>query len=400
MIYVIFVLLCCLGSTNSRSIFDDLPPDITNLMQNQSNNLLLFQPIGKFATNVHYMNINLSIYLYPAIHNNTTATELQEINKQIKNYVAQSLLNRLLPSTLSNAILLSIKDHIFHFAKLYSYESFVNHISDLFLIDASFVYIPNNFTLNILLHVPFVNPVFLLTLHQYTPFPLSLDFNDNLFLLPAVGSSNIMAVGNNSFQIVSQKELSTCPHLGDTYFCKGRNVLQTKMEETCLGAIFARHLPGIKSFCKLEQVFQIDQNKWHIFSRHHFTTAKVCNGSVVPLAIGYTTSIQLDPSCKVRLQSRILYAEQKDMGPMGPIQFTRSWNISAIYPTLSVSQLFTKPLFYVSLILGALAVTMGLHQLAQYYYKTKGKLVTPVHTQSITLCKGGEKYHDQIPVTL
>ena len=379
MICVIF-MLCCLGSTNSRSIFDDSPPNITDRMQDQLNSHLLFRPIGYFATNVHYMNVN--------------------INKRIKNYVAQNQMNRLSPLTLSNAVLVSIKDHIVKFAKNHAFKSFVNHVSDLFLLEASFVYNPINFNLNILLHVPFVEPVSLLTLHQYIPVTLSQDFSTNLFLTPAVGSANIIAMGNYSFKIVSQMDLSMCHVLGDTYFCKGRNILQTKIGETCLGAIFTKHLPGIKDFCKLEQVFQVDQDKWHIFSRHHFTTAKVCKNSIVPLAIGYTTSIQLDPSCKVRLQSRILYADQKDIVPLGPIQFTRSRSISATFPTTPGSQLITRPLGYVSLILLALMITLGLHQLIQCYCKTKGKLVTLVHPQSITMCKGGEKYHDQIPVTL
>ena len=570
MICAIFVLFCCLGSTNTRSLFDDLPPIITDQMALQSstpsNHQFLFQPVGHFATDVHYMHIRIPIYLKPILQNialinrtmdhvktlqskatgpiiqlvaaeiqkqnkifsdnfvdlisnlpqsaitlyqrkkrffdilfgltgtlfgiansiaiasintqiatatartdmliditqihddhlhnidhqlanirdvlqdfvnynpvvlSTTAQtmikRLEDVIKRIENSVSQAQLHRLSPLTLSNEVLLSIQSHIVNFAKQNSYKSFVTHISDLFQIETSFVFQPNNLTFNILLHVPLVKPEFLLTLNQYIPFPLSQDFSANHSLTPAVGSADIIAVGNlNTFKIVSQSDLTSCHRLGDTYFCKGRNVLQTKMGGTCLGAIFIKDLAGMKSFCKFEitpleeQVFQLSRNKWQVFSKTHFTTAKVCDGSVTPLAIGYSTSVQLNPSCKVRLQSHILYAEQEDTVSIEPIHFTWAWNVSAIFPNIPVSQfsaamqslhdyglhiveasdiihhlktldtassysqLFTNPFNYVSLILGALAAVIGSYLLGQCYCKAKGKLVAPAcPTQTI-----------------
>ena len=71
MICVFFVLLCCLGSTNTKSLFDDLPPIITDqdLMQSATpfNHQFLFQPIGHFATDVHYLHIRVPIYFKPVL---------------------------------------------------------------------------------------------------------------------------------------------------------------------------------------------------------------------------------------------------------------------------------------------------------------------------------------------
>ena len=132
----------------------------------------------------------------------------------------------------------------------------------------------------------------------------------------------------DTFKIILQSDLTACHKLGDTYFCKGRIVLQTKMEETYLGAIFARHLSGMKTFGKFEisplkeQVFQLARNKWQIFSRHQFTTSMVCEKLASPLAIGYTTMVQLEPGCKVILQAHIIYAEQDDTVTIEPIHYT------------------------------------------------------------------------------
>ena len=98
------------------------------------------------------------------------------------------------------------------------------------------------------------------------------------------------------------------------------------------------------------------------------------------------------------------------MDTIEPIQFTWAWDVSAIFPDIPVarfstamqslhnyglhiveagdiihhlktldanspySTLFTNPFNYVSLILGSLAVTIGLYFMAQCYCKTKANL--------------------------
>ena len=97
---------------------------------------------------------------------NTMSAQILEIVKRIENAISQAHLHSLSPLTLSHEVLKSIQKHINVFAKEHSYQSFVSRISDLFQIEASFVYQPHNSTCNILLHVPLVKPEFLLSLHQ------------------------------------------------------------------------------------------------------------------------------------------------------------------------------------------------------------------------------------------
>ena len=109
----------------------------------------------------------------------------------------------------------------------------------------------------------------------------------------------------NTFKILSQSDLAGCHHMGEHYFCNGRNVLQTKMEDTCLGAIFVRHLSGVKQHCKFEiklmkeQVFQLSRNKWQVYSMTSFSTTVVCDRTVKPIMIDFSTIIELDPGCKL-----------------------------------------------------------------------------------------------------
>jgi hypothetical protein len=236
-------------------------------------------------------------------------TKLYDIYSKVANAVSQAQLNRLSPLIFPHDVLLAVKNHIDQFAEKKQLKSFVNHISDLYQLEASFVYQPFNKTFNIILHVPFVKHEYLLELHQYVPFPLSQNFASNHSLTPKVGDKDILAFGHmNTFKILSSTDLSACHRMGATYFCTGRNVLQTKMETTCLGSIFARHLSGMKTFCEFEltprteQVFELSKNNWQIFSTNYFTTTKVCPTSISPVTISHSTTMKLEPGCKMLLQ--------------------------------------------------------------------------------------------------
>ena len=319
----------------------DLLIDISQIHENHLHNID-DQIINIDTTLREFIQFNPSYVTSTA---STMMFQAVDVYNRISNAVSQAQLHRLSPLTFSHSVLKTIKTHIDLFALDKNYVSFVTHISDLYQLEASFVYQPNNLTFNIILHVPLVKPEYLLTLNQYIPFPLSQDFSANHSLTPAVGGNDILAFGHmNTFKIVSQTDLSSCHRMGDTYFCKGRNVLQTRMEETCLGAIFARHLTGMKTYCKFElkplreQVFQLSRNKWQVFSKTQFTTSKVCENSASPMAIGFTTTVTLESGCKVLLQSNILYAEHEESVTIEPLHFTWAWNISAIFPDIPKSE--------------------------------------------------------------
>ena len=288
---------------------------------------------------------------HPSRVTSTSATMIvksQDIYTKVASAISQAQLNRLSPLIFPNDVLLAVKTHIDTFAKSKQLTSFVHHISDLYQLEASFVYQPINKTFNIILHVPFVKHEYLLELHQYVPFPLAQDFASNHSLTPKVGDKDILAFGHmNTFKIISSTDLAACHKLGQTYFCTGRNVLQTKMETTCLGSIFARHLSGMKTFCEFEltprteTVFELSKNKWQIFSLNYFTTTKVCAKSISPVTISYSTVISLEPGCKMLLQSHILYAEEEEEAGIEPVLFSWKWNVTSVFPEVPLEQFST-----------------------------------------------------------
>jgi hypothetical protein len=57
----------------------------------------------------------------------------------------------------------------------------------------------------------------------------------NLTMMPNI-NQDLVAIGqDHQFNLLSQSDLNSCTQSGFTYLCKGRDVLRTDLETTCLG---------------------------------------------------------------------------------------------------------------------------------------------------------------------
>jgi hypothetical protein len=276
---------------------------------------------------------------------NTMTSQLRNILDKASDALEQAQVHRLSHKIFSNDVLVTIKEYIDKVAKKNNYISFIKHTSDLFQIETSYVYQPANHTVSLILHVPLVKPDYLLNLHQYLPFPLSHNLSPNHSLTPSVGQHDILAYsGYETFKIVSQSDLAACTRMGDTYFCKGRNDLRTDIKNTCLGSLYLQQTKGVQKYCQFEiqpaseRVFRIEFNKWTISTQQQYTTHKVCDKTRTPVMITSGTTIELQPGCKIRLQTHILYAESIEEITITPTHFTWTWNASQIFPALKENE--------------------------------------------------------------
>jgi hypothetical protein len=284
----------------------------------------------------------------PAVASQALTGMLMHVNNvqtKVEDALEQAQLHRLSHKIFPNSVLETIKANIDLTAEKHGYISFVKQTTDLFQIPLSYVYQPNNETVALILHVPFVKSEYLLTLNQYLPFPLSHNLSPNHSLTPAVGQYDILAYsGYETFKLVSQSDLAACHKMGETYFCKGRNDLRTDMQETCMGSLFLQQGKGVQRNCKFEinpareQVFKLAYNKWTIATQKQYTTYQVCGKNRRPMIISPGAIITLDPGCKVRLQTHILTADTLEEIEMTPTYFTWNWNASQIFPDLAPSQ--------------------------------------------------------------
>jgi len=70
--------------------------------------------------------------------------------------------------------------------------------------------------------------------------------------------------------------------MGETYFCKGRNVLLTDLTKTCLGALYLADAMNIQDHCKFsigraqEKIFHLDSNMYVVYSLGKINTNHIC----------------------------------------------------------------------------------------------------------------------------
>jgi len=112
----------------------------------------------------------------------------------------------------------------------------------------------------------------------------------------------MIAVGHSqSYQLISSSDLQTRNKMGETYFCKGWNVLLTDLTKTCLGALL---LADAKNRCKFsisgaqEKIFCLDSNMYVVYSLRKINTNHVCpkakSISAIPISSGQTGQINQD----------------------------------------------------------------------------------------------------------
>ena len=276
-----------------------------------------------------------------------------DIFTKISAVISQMQLRRLSPLLLSSQTLDKLRAHIFQVARTNQMKSFVTRNSDFFQIETSYIWQPHNKTLSLLLHVPLARPEYILDLKQYLPFPLAHDLSANHSITPSVGAHDILAVSQDHTvgKILSQSDLQGAFRMGEFFFSEGRDILQTDLQDTCLGANYLQHLTGIKRYCKFEiqqireQVFQSSKNQWTIYTTNQFTTFTICPDKQdptihtnTPTIIQPSSTISLEPGCKIRLRKHIIYAETDEQTAVNPTFFTSTWNVSTIFPNTSPGQ--------------------------------------------------------------
>jgi len=251
--------------------------------------------------------------------------------------------NKLAPGALHHEALLEIVKYVNEIAENSELLSFIHQPSDLFLVETSYVYKPDEKLFVLVMHVPLVAPQNLMQLHEFIPLPVHFNFSGNVSVTPEVGNDNMIAVGHSqSYQIISSSDLQTCNKMGDTYFCKGRNVLLTDLTKTCLGALYLANAKDIQDRCKFsiggaqEKIFRLDSNTYVVYSLGKINTNHVCPKakSISAIQISSGQTVRVNPSCYVRTMDHIITADDSE-----ELEIHSKW----LDWTWTLGQLFQQP---------------------------------------------------------
>jgi len=195
---------------------------------------------------------------------------------------------KLAPGALSTDVLNQIVYHINNIAAKNAYNMFVHEPTDLYNLEVSFIHRPEEHTIILILHVPFVVAAHLLTLSEFVSLPI--------WTLP----------GANVW--------------GSTFSCEGCTVLKTNIVNDCMGSLFLAGATLIKANCKFrildtrEKIFSLGNNTWLVNSVGTIATNHEClkPRSSSPLTISSGQALMVQPGCHILTMDYLITADESE----------------------------------------------------------------------------------------
>ena len=325
----------------------------------QEQELALMKDISQLHDN-HLKNLDTHISLHeqmfrelvehnPAVYQsyfNTITTQLRRNVGLVTSAVSHAQRHRLAPGVFSSESMQAVVDHVQLVAEDNDYISFVHHPSDLYQLETSYLYEPNNKTFITILHVPMVKKEHLLTMYKFLPLPLATHLGENSSLVPDVGHQDIIAVeaDQKGYKVLSSSDLLHCLHLGNHHFCQGDNILSTNFKSTCLGAIYMGDYLSTRRHCnfkiqkKKETVYDLGNNQYKVYcSNCSYTTWEECPNTKSPLKIFNGVTLHVGDGCFIDLKENIILANSQEEIQLETENrvLTWAWNMSHMFPNVS-----------------------------------------------------------------
>jgi hypothetical protein len=150
-------------------------------------------------------------------------------------------------------------------------------------------------------------------------------------MTPEVGINNMIAVGHSkSYQTISTMDLQDCSKMGETSFCKGRNILLADLTKTGIWSLYITNAKAQK------KIFHLDNNTYMVYYLRKISTNHVCPKAKTISAVQITSgqTVRINPSCYIRTMDHIITADDNE-----EIEIHSKW----LDWTWTLGQLFCQP---------------------------------------------------------
>ena len=238
----------------------------------------------------------------------------------------------------------AMHNELLNMAKAQDLTLLPTQISDYFQLECSWLRQGEDILL--MLHVPCVHQKHLLKIYKYIPYPFPLPspvpvlnhainhalyngsftvsdqgnfvtptFPEGLYVEP---EAEFIATGmDRQYKLMSNAELSLCDKHSRVLLCNEHQVLKTKMEDTCMGALFMRSEAAAQERCKFhrkrleETVHQLSNTNHLVYSPDSFTTTIKCkNGTHFPLFLTTGNNrITVPRGCQAELKDHLITSD-------------------------------------------------------------------------------------------
>jgi hypothetical protein len=232
-------------------------------------------------------------------------------------------------------------------AKTEGYQPLIDKMNDLFQLETSYLSGPRNKIL-LLVHIPLVKEGHKYQLLRFIPFPLSQTLAHNASITPKV-DKDLLAIrtkeGQTEYKVLDYSDLIGCDKLGNNYRCEGRNVLQTQLEDTCLGSLHRQNLQGVLDTCQFEvktnqeHVFELSNRNFLISTPEPFHTSIECGEESHSVKIERLTKLNVQGGCQVRLRQHVIRPERDLFIDYKVIHFEWTWDTAQLFPLVDIPEI-------------------------------------------------------------
>ena len=265
-----------------------------------------------------------------------------DIVTRIQATVQQAQINRLSTSLLQGHTINKMFEFLGKAAESRGMKLMIQKPVDLFQIEMSYFYRPQDKKLNLFLHVPMVHSDNLLHFFKLVPFPISNAIKSNYSMTLKLEHQLIAVGADHQFQLVNELDLQSCDKYGTSYLCQGRHTTRTDLENTCLGALYLEKWSVITKLCKFEfipaaeHVFRLSSNKWIVSAPDTFSTTVKCNKVFTTVNLKHLTIVTVPEGCSMHLKTHIIhpgtYIADTDIEVK---HFQWTWQPSHIFPNFN-----------------------------------------------------------------
>ena len=313
--------------------------DITHLHENHLKNL-------DAKVSFHDQLFRDMIHHNPATFVSTFSAVQRELENKVQmatSLIAHAQAHRLAPGVFNKEALDSVVQYTKKLAKEQQLENFIHHTSDLYQLETSYLYNPENKTFSIILHIPLVQKENLLKMYKFVPLPLNTQLTSNHSLMPDVGNRDIIAVrGTEAYKVLSHSDLHKCLKMGNTHFCRNSNVLSTNMKATCLSSIFMADTLSAREQCKFqvrprqEAVFETAHNQFIIYTNQTMEIQEVCDTTRKTHTVSSGETVKVGPGCRIKTKEHLLVADLEETFSVEDKEATKSWawSVGDLFPEI------------------------------------------------------------------
>jgi hypothetical protein len=284
-------------------------------------------------------------------HSMSSANHLQSTIATIMDVITQGRQLRISPKLINGDALAELFISLTKRAKELDSTLLIHQPSDMYDVQASYGYSELGRCFKIYAHVPLASKSQTLKLMRFLPFPFYFQSKEsNATISPDPGQNTYLAVlpqaqhasgSRHRFRVLNEAEIASCFKLRSYHICPNRNLLQTKIAESCIGGLWLKDNELIVKNCDFlvepsqEVAVKLAPREWLVFSPTPNTFSPICEDNVIDsLKFESQTRLTLPEGCELHLNDYYLSTDSNLLFDF-KVQ-THEWRFyGSIFPNIS-----------------------------------------------------------------